>query len=462
MKRSVFSVVLAVSVAALAAQAVFTQSPSARGATLYEGARLIPGDGSAAIEQSALLVEGNTISAVGAKGSVKAPAGARRVDLTGKTVMPTIVNAHGHPGFQRGLTYDAKNFTKQNIADDLNRALYFGVAAVQSQGIEKGEVTYEVRADQAAGRLGGATLRIAGRGIGAPNAGPGGAAYAGIAYEVTTVEQARRAVQELAAKKVNIIKIWVDDRNGRAPRLSAELFRAIIDEGHKHSIKVNAHVFYHSDAVELVDAGIDGFAHLVRDKEMDDSLVQAIVKKNVYVMPNLSPEWSTYAELPHWLRDGDPLMTLLQGSAPPAVIERMKKTFGPHDPAATERTKAQFGILQRSLTRLAAAGAKIILGSDTGLEDHLFGMAEQRELESMSKSGMSPMQVIVAATSRPAEYLGLSSMGILAAGKDADFLVLDGNPLESITNTQRIAQVVFKGAEVNRKAMQASLTNPMD
>jgi hypothetical protein len=98
--------------------------------------------------------------------------------------------------------------------DDLNRALYFGVAAVQSQGIEKGEVFYQIRADQEAGKLGGAKLHVAGRGIGAPNAGPGGAAYAGIAYEVTTEEQGRKAVQELADRKVNVVKIWVDDRTG--------------------------------------------------------------------------------------------------------------------------------------------------------------------------------------------------------------------------------------------------------
>ena len=194
-----------------------------------------------------------------------------------------MINAHGHPGFQRGLTYSADNFTRENIIDDLNRALYFGVAAVQSQGIEKGDVMYQIRADQEAGKLGGARLHIAGRGIGAPNAGPGGAAYAGIAYEVTTEDQARKAVQELAAKKVNLIKIWVDDRNGRAPRLAPNLFRAIIDEGHKHGLQVNAHVFYHTDAVDLVDAGIDGLVHLVRDKEMDDALVASIVQHNVYV-----------------------------------------------------------------------------------------------------------------------------------------------------------------------------------
>jgi imidazolonepropionase-like amidohydrolase len=439
---------------AYSSRPVETQANRSTRGVLYEGARLIAGDGSAPIADSAFLVENGTITRVGKKGALTAPGGAGRINLTGKTVMPTLINAHGHPGFQRGLTYSADNFTRENIIDDLDRALYFGVAAVQSQGIEKGDVTYQIRADQEAGKLGGARLHIAGRGIGAPNAGPGGAAYAGIAYEVTTEDQARKAVQELAARKVNLIKIWVDDRNGRAPRLAPNLFRAIIDEGHKHRLQVNAHVFYYTDAVELVNAGVDALAHLVRDKEMDAALVASVVQHNVYVMPNLSPEWNTYSELPHWLQDGDPLMRLLQESTSPPVIARMKTTYGGRDPAAVERTRAQYAILQRSLARLAQANAKIMLGSDTGLEDHLFGMAEQHELESMVKGGMTPMQVIVAATSRPAEYLKLTKMGSLAPGKDADFLVLDANPLDDITNTQRISTIYVKGAEVDRASLR--------
>jgi imidazolonepropionase-like amidohydrolase len=370
--------------------------------------------------------------------------------------MPTLINTHGHPGFQRGLTYSADNFTRETIVDDLNRALYFGVSVVQSQGIERGEVTYQIRAEQEGGILGGARLRIAGRGIGAPNAGPGAAAYAGIAYEVTTEGQARKAVQELAARRVNLVKIWVDDRNGRAPRLAPALFKAIIDEGHRHDLPVNAHVFYHADAEELVEAGIDALAHLVRDREMDDALVAAIVRRNVYVMPNLSPERNTYAELPRWLKDGDPLLALLRQSTPAAVIDRMTKSYENRDLAAVERTRTQYAILQRSLAKLARAGAKIVLGSDTGLEDLLFGMAEQRELESMVGSGMSPMQAIVAATSRAAEYLKLNT-GTLLPGKDADFLVLDGNPLDSILNTQKIARVYVKGVEVDRERLRKAL-----
>ena len=169
---------------------------------------------------------------------------------------------------------------------------------------------------------------VAGRGIGSPNAGPGGAAYAGIAYEVTTQGESRQAVQELAARKVDSIKIWVDDRNGRAPKLPAPLYRVIIDEAHVRGIPVIAHVFYHDDAVDLVDAGIDGFAHLVRDKVMDDALIAAMVKRGTYVMGNLSfPRRSTYASVPPWLAAGDPMTRLLSESVSAPVLDPHARVF---------------------------------------------------------------------------------------------------------------------------------------
>lgn len=172
-------------------------APPAPAQTLFEGARLIPGDGSAAVADAAFLVEGGVIARIGRRGEIALPAGASRVDLAGKTVMPALISTHVHPGFQKGLSYAAANFTRDNIMDDLDRALYFGISTVMSQGIEKGDVMYRIRADQAAGRLGGARLLLAGRGIGAPNAGPGAAAYADIAYAITTEDEARSAAREL-------------------------------------------------------------------------------------------------------------------------------------------------------------------------------------------------------------------------------------------------------------------------
>jgi imidazolonepropionase-like amidohydrolase len=329
---------------------------------------------------------------------------------------------------------------------------------VQSQGIERGDVLYRIRADQQAGTLGGAKLLVAGRGIGAPKAGPGAAAYAGIAYEITTEGEARRAVEELAANRVDIVKIWVDDRNGRAPRLSSDLYRAVIDAAHERYLRVNAHVFYHTDAEGLVAAGIDGLVHLVRDVEMSDALIAEIVRRNVYVNANLSnPRRDTQVGVPRWLTAGDPMYKLLMESVAPDVIAKIEVAFRRRDAQSAAGARERYAILERSLEKLGAAGAKVVLGADTGVEDHLFGLAEHLELQAMVDAGMTPEQALVAATRRAAEYLHLDDRGSLVPGKRADLLVLDASPLDDIVNTRRISRVFVGGVEIDRAARRAQL-----
>ena len=420
---------------------------------------VITADSRGTVAQAVAIGDG-VIVAVGTTAEIRARAGegTRVIDLAGKTVMPTLISTHVHPGFQKGVTYLAENFTRDTVMNDLDRALYFGISVVLSQGIERGDVLYRIRADQESGTLGGAKLLVAGRGIGAPNAGPGAAAYAGIAYEITTDAEARQAVAELARNEVDIVKIWVDDRNGRAPRLSPGLYRAVIDAAQARDLRVNAHVFYHADAEGLVAAGIDGLVHLVRDLEMSDALIDAIVARNVYVNPNLSnPRRATQVGTPPWLTPADPLFRLLTETVAADELAKIDAAFRQRDPPSAADARVRYAILERSLAKLSAAGAHIVLGADTGVEDHLFGVAEHLELQAMVDAGMTPAQVLTAATSLAAEYVRLDDRGSLVPGKRADLLVLDASPLDDIVNTRRISRTFIAGVELDREALRARI-----
>ena len=289
--------------AALAASAFLTiggaqaQQPfdslRAGGAVVYEGARLIVGDGKT-IESSAFVVENGRISQVGARGQIKAPAGASRVDLTGKTVMPAIVDAHTHMPTER-----------QALVDLLQRKAYFGVAAVISMGQDNNDVAFQLRQDPVPGA---ARLRTVGRGLTAPEPGRTEAPY-----WVTTEAEARKAVQELAAKKVDMVKIWVDDRDGKYKKLTPELYGAIIDEAHKNKLRVTAHIYTLDDAKGLLRAGLDGFAHTVRDKDIDDEFVGLAKKqKGLFYVPNL-PDSGVKTDL-GWLSDSVSAQELTEAS----------------------------------------------------------------------------------------------------------------------------------------------------
>src|SRR5438067_3310822 len=219
----------------LAALALLTTAAAASAQTLFEGARLITGDGSV-IENSAFVVTGNQISQVGRKGEVSLPANGKRVDLTGKTVMPALIDAHVHMGYRKGLDFSTNNYTRENLSDILDRFAYYGVGAILETGTARSDLNYEVRAKPGSGAL----FLTAGRGFGMPNAGPGGP-MRDSAYGVRTEAEARADVRELAGKKPNMVKIWVDDRGGTVEKLHPDLYRAIIDEAHKNNMRVFAH-----------------------------------------------------------------------------------------------------------------------------------------------------------------------------------------------------------------------------
>jgi imidazolonepropionase-like amidohydrolase len=431
--------------------AAFCATSAASSAVLFEGARLITDTRRPPVENAAFLMENGRIVKVGKKGSLQAPTGAARVDLTGKTVIPALIDSHIHIGYQKGLTYSADNYTRENLVDQLNRYAQCGVAAVLSLGTDPGDLPFEIRAQQESGQLGGALFHFAGRGLAAPNAGPNHPALKPSAYGVTTEEEARQDVREQVARKVDFIKVWVDDRNGTVQKLSPALYRAIIDEAHKHGIRTIAHVYYLDDAKDLVRAGIDGFAHLVRDKEMDDEVISLIRQHHVLVIPNLAlAENGTHSEPPAWLDD-----PLYRAVTPAAVIDRVRASYHQRSTETVERARQIYGNMQRSLAKLNTAGVRIGFGADSGAApDHFHAYTDHRELQLMVEAGLTPAQALTAATVTSAEFLRLTDRGTIAAGKSADFIVLDANPLDDIANTKRIFKVYLRGQEIQKAANQ--------
>jgi imidazolonepropionase-like amidohydrolase len=439
----------------LAAAAPFSQpvnpAQTTAAITVFEGARLIAGNGGAPIESSAFIVQNGRFVAVGRKGELRIPAGAARMDLTGKTVIPALVDGHSHIGYVKNLTSGPANYTRENILDHMYRFAYYGIAASQAMGSDFGEMPFALRDEILAGKYPDAARFItAGRGL-APLSEISPANMRHAAYVITTEEGARAAVAELATKKVKVIKTWVDDRGGNnKEKLAPNLYRAIIDEAHKHNLRVAAHATGLDDAKDLLRAGLDLFAHMIR--EVDDELV-ALFKQhpNAAVLPSLAaPRLAVYA--PYL----NPPLPLLADTISPEQIKRVQDRLAAATPQSREQSRQAWESLARGVARLNAAGVKIGLGTDGGGQNGGFiGWTAHTELENLVAAGMTPAQVLVAATRNTAEILGLDDLGMVAVGKSADFIVLDMNPLDDITNVRRISRVYLRGKEVDRAAMRA-------
>src|SRR5262245_49389971 len=380
----------------------------------FEGARLIIGDKTPTIEVSAFLVDGELITWVGKKGERQPPANATRVDLTGKTVMPTLIDGHNHIGLvnEKDGTNAKSNYTRENLVDQLQRYAYYGTAATMSMGLEADqELAYKLR-DEVIPNA--AKFLTVGKGIAAtPMAGPPGEARLGIPYGAATPEEGRQRVRELHARRVHFVKFWVDDRDATVPKLQPEVYRAIIDEAHKNGMETLAHLSRTSgleDAKDLLKSGVDGFVHTVRDRDVDEEYI-ALVKAHpkVWTGPNIPGPGESEEDI-----------NTLAETLPPSTIASMLRQLEARK-ASGNSPNPLFELHCRNVKRIHDAGMIIGLGTD-GTGD---GFGAHQQIAYYARCGFTTAEATQAATSVNARTLGLNRMGTVASGKEADFIVLD-------------------------------------
>lgn len=394
----------------------------------FVGARLIDGTGAEPIDNSVILVDSGVIVSAGSAASVTIPEGTPTVDLAGRTVIPGLINTHGHAGDVIGL--ERGNYSRENVLDQLGLYARYGVTTVVSLGGD-GPEAVQIRDEQTAADLDRARIFVAG-----PVLTP------------TTPAEAVEQVSEVAEMGVDWVKIRIDSALGTATPMNRETYTAVIEEAHRRGLPVAVHIIELADAKGALAAGADFIAHSVRDLPVDEEFIAAMTSGDVCYSPTLTRELSTFVygsrpdffDDPFFLREVDPAVI--------ATLEEPARQQAMQQNAGARYWEAHLPVAEENLKRLSDAGVTIGMGTDTGPPGRFQGYFEHLELEMMADAGMTPMQILVSATGDAARCANLDEVGTIEAGKRADFIVLTADPLADILNTRSIESVWINGNPV--------------
>jgi imidazolonepropionase-like amidohydrolase len=419
---------------------------------VLSGARLIDGTGHAPVENAFLVIQGDKVSAVGPADSVKYPDDAQVIDCHGQTIIPALISDHSHIGLVDGTSIKPENYNPENISRQLRQYEAYGVNTVMALGLN-GDLFYQLREEQHAGRSPGADIFGADRGIGAPLGAPPATLLPvgkDQIYRPETPEEAKADVREMVARHPDLIKIWIDDLLGTAPRIKPEIYQVVIEEAHRSGLRVACHIYYLDDAKAVLRSGADIIAHGIRDQAVDAEFIDEMKARSAWYIATINLDEASYifAEQPGWTKE-----SFFQSALQPALrtqlsdanyLQKMRT-----NPRATIFKKA-VATNKQNLKALYDAGIKIGFGTDSGaIPIRIPGFAAHRELQLMVESGLSPLQALECATHNAAELIGLTDRGVLQPGKLADFVILTANPLDDISNTEKIASVWHRGKKVS-------------
>jgi imidazolonepropionase-like amidohydrolase len=415
---------------------------------VLKGVDLIDGTGGAVAHNVNIYIKDGIIADIDRNANPVTDA--QIIDLTGKTVMPGLINTYGHLGLESGDSMSGSFFSRFSVQKDLLKCQDFGIASMLSSGLDH-DLIYAIRDSSQKGLIHGATIYTCGRGFGAP-AGSPLADIADEVYRPATPQEAIREVDELARKRPDMVKIWVDDLHGTAPKMKREVWKAIIAEAHKQKLKVCARVFYRKDARMLVDDGADVLARSICDTTVDDALIQKMRAKHVWYIPALCQQeyyCMFTGDMHSWMADN-----LYRLALEPGVFEHIMTMEEKHrgkTPSGPElQAMAELHTAIENLKKMYAAGVKIALGTDSGdMPVNAQGYSEHLELSLLVQAGLTPLQAITCATKNAAELLHVDhKTGTIQKGKLADLIVLDQTPEQDINNTKSILAVYKSGINV--------------